>query len=1192
MSFSKPVRFQCALLFSSALLFPSLAAHAADSAMSPVDALQEPWNDSENDDDVLPVPIPVVPRPVLTPQPVETPYITINNNFTPTDARDPVNINGIGQVITDAGGGSVGLCTASLINPRVVLFAAHCVNTRAATAYGAGSGGVGIGIGFETNLRANAAGQPDELVNWLLGAGAGPGQFQTNRQQQFYNIEQVFWNSASTAPASCTNPTSCFLEADIATAVLDAPTRGVPTWALLFSPLTAPDAINPATGTGYHVTVSGYGRNGTGTTGAIGNDFRRRSAENMLGALTSLNARNLFLFGTTGTPSRPQLLYWLDFDDPARGTATANPRDFNGFRDNALPREGSTGPGDSGGPLILDQAFSKSVILGVLSGGSTFFGGQPGGSYGTQSFYQPLFLYWDWIVANNPYRYVTANAGNRNWEDATAWVTTLDPAYNIISGGALVNGLPTELGGVNVATGPNFGEICFQSPLNSPTPPATNECQNLATGALRNGVPNTPGGASETSPTLSAIITDVSSPDSITVIETADVIAQANGGTAFKRDALVAVEEPNAAPGFRDGPLPAPSITNGLPGATNFVPNNIASVRATGVAGRYYDVTLRNAGTVTLNSAVTIDRFTILGASSQLTVNAGASMNSLIDIMHGTGIVQNNGTITTGGDYLFTSGLLGGTGRINTPFLTSVMGNFAPGTLGTTGTLTIGGNVVMSSGSTYVADLGPAGTSDVLAVVANGGSGGMANVGGRVIISAAGGHTIRNGDVHTILTAQNGVTGTFTSSALSAILRPEFTYTANAVQLRILAGTYGSVATGSPVQRAYAALLDRNRGNTPVAGLYDVLDMQNAGTIQATLDSWAPRSEPLKSAIGTTALDNMSRFYRSRLAGMDVANGLGGTVATVGSPTEAISRLSYSTDLRREASLGGGQDSEMSNALPETMSAFFAGGYLDGKSKSMATAVPFGGDDNFDGYYLAAGIETELGSNAGIGFGLSYTDIDGTTGGLTHGASGQLYQGTLYGKLQSNSGLTLDTQLSAALFSAKTERTAVLGLSTFDLQSKDDTLALSAEVGVSKQFDVGTLQFGPRAAMRASRIEFTPTVERGGPMALAFDRGQYDSLQGLLGFTLGGGMKFRPYASAYFVHDFEDKPAAFGANFVSGVGLPAAFALAGQDKNWFEVSAGIGFGSETFQLSLGADTTIGRSDVSNQSYRGSVTFKF
>ncbi len=795
----------------------------------------------------------------------KSPEITINNNFTPTDARDPVNINGIGQIIVDAGGGSVGLCTASLINPRVVLFAAHCVNTRAATAYGAGSGGVGIGIGFETNTRANAAGQPDELVNWLLGVGAGPGQFQTNRAQQFYNIDQVFWNPASQAAASCTNPTSCFLEADIATAVLDAPTRNVPTWALLFSPLATPSAINPATGTGYHVSISGYGRNGTGTTGAIGNDFRRRAAENMLGALTSINERNLFLFGTTGTPSRPQLLYWLDFDDPARGTATANPRDFNGFRDNALPREGSTGPGDSGGPLILDQAFSKSVILGVLSGGSTFFAGQPGSSYGTQSFYQPLFLYWDWIVANNPYRYVTATAGNKNWEDATAWVTTLDPAYNIISGGQLVNGVPTELGGTIVATTPQFGEVCFQSPLNSATPPATNECQNLATGAARNNVPNTPSGTSDSSPTLTAVITDAAEPDTVAVVEAASVISQDGSGAAATRDGMVAIEDAQAAPGFRDGPLPAPTLANGLPGATNFVPNNVNSVRATGTAGRYYDVTLRNAGIVTLNSNVTVDRFTVLGASSQLTVNAGASLTSLIDVMHSTGIVQNNGMITTGGDYLFTSGLLGGTGRVNTPFLTSVLGNFAPATVGTVGTLTIGGNLVMASGSTFAVDLGPSATSDRLAVVANGTSTGLATVGGRVVFSAAGGNIIRNNDLYTILTAAGGVTGTFSTTALSAILTPQFVYTANSVQTRIVAGSYFPLAL-TPVQRSYAALLDRNRGGTNVGPLYDFLDLQNAGTIQATLESWAPRTETLKAAIGTTAMDNMSRFFRSRLA--------------------------------------------------------------------------------------------------------------------------------------------------------------------------------------------------------------------------------------------------------------------------------------------------------------------------------------
>jgi uncharacterized protein YhjY with autotransporter beta-barrel domain len=1186
MILSPSKRVRSTLLASAALLALPAAAFAETETQRPFDALDAPQNDSvlldALDDAAQDAQRISSARAAI--EVVETPEITINNNFTPTQAQDPVNINGIGQIVVDSGGGFIGTCTASLISPRVVLFAAHCVNTRAATAYGAGSGGVGIGIGFETNTRANAAGQTDELVRWLLGGAGGAGQYQTNRAQQFYNIEQVFYDPRSLAPASCTAPGSCFLEADVATAVLDSPTRGVPTWALLFSPLPTPSAINPATGTGYHVAISGYGRNGTGTTGAAGSDFRRRAAENMLGALTSINARNQFLFGSAGTPSRPQLLYWLDFDDPARGTAAANPRDFNGFRDNALPREGSTGPGDSGGPLILDQTYSKSVILGVLSGGSTFFAGQPGGSYGTQSFYQPLFLYWDWIVANNPYRYVTAVAGNRNWEDATAWVTTLDPAYNILSGGALVNGLPTELGGANVATTPQFGEVCFQSPLNSPTPPTTNECQNLATGAARNNVPNTPSGASDSAPLLMEV---VATPDVVALASTTD-----EATTAVARDGFAAVEAPQAAPGFRDGPLPAPSLANGLPGATNFVPNNVNGVRATGVAGRYFDVTLRNAGIVTLNSAVTIDRFSIAGASSQLTVANGASLTSLIDINQATGIVQNNGTITTGGDYLFTSGVLSGTGRVNTAFLTSVLGNFAPGTLGTVGTLTIGGNLVMASGSTLAVDLGPNATSDVLAVVANGGSTGTASIGGRVVFSAASGNIIRANDLYTILTASGGVTGTFSTNALSAILTPTLIYNANSVQARIVAGSYFPLGL-TPVQRSFAALLDRNRGQAAVGPLYDFLDLQSAATIQATLESWAPRTETLKDAIATTAVDNMSRFFRSRLAGMDIANGFGGQVATLGNPMQAVARMSSNQAQPGQREMAYGQSSEeASNALPDTVSIFLAGGYLDGESASMATAVPFGGDDAYDGYYVAAGVESELGDNAGIGFALSYTDIDGSTSGAAQNASGKLYQGTLYGKLQSDGGLTLDTQVSAAMFSARTDRTAVLGPTTYRLQSKDDVLALSAEVGLGQTFDVGSLDVGPRVAMRASRIEFTPTAERGGPAALQFDRGRYDSLQGLAGLTLSGGVGFRPYASAYYVHEFQDKPASFGANFVGGVGLPAVFALTGTDNDWFEASAGIAFGGENFEISLGADTTIGRSDVSNQSYRGTVTFRF
>lgn len=149
MTYTASQRLRGGLFASTALLALPAAAFAQDSAR-PSEALDAPHasnviidglNDAAQDAQRN-----AASRASIV-EAIEMPEITINNNFTPTDARDPVNINGIGQIVTDGGGGSVGLCTASLINPRVVLFAAHCVNGRAATAYGAGSGGVGIASG-------------------------------------------------------------------------------------------------------------------------------------------------------------------------------------------------------------------------------------------------------------------------------------------------------------------------------------------------------------------------------------------------------------------------------------------------------------------------------------------------------------------------------------------------------------------------------------------------------------------------------------------------------------------------------------------------------------------------------------------------------------------------------------------------------------------------------------------------------------------------------------------------------------------------------------------------------------------------------------------------------------------------------------------------------------------------------------
>ncbi len=1010
-----------------------------------------------------------------------------NDNYSPDDLVDTVNVTGVGQMVVDQQDGTIGVCTATLINPRTVILAAHCVNMnsdrsafRDPSVYGTARGGTPIAFFFNADNNA-----PDHsaIIDWFWGVDDGA-RYLSRASENTYNANYVSYMGKSTE-LGLGMP---HMQADVAIAALDTPATDIPTWTLLFSPLT----------TAAHATIVGYGRNGTGSTGDIYDvDYRRRVAENTISFLGSFDDRNTVLAGLAA--GLPQNEYMMDFNDPKFGTAAANQYDFNIFHDAALAKEASPAPGDSGGPLIVDQLFQQQVIAGVASGGSWFFDDQPSFSYGSMTFYQPLYLFWDWIVANNPYKYVSAKAGDGSWTDPTHWEMGLDPNYVTIGAdGKLVNALPTtpaqgvpSAGEVN---SPKFGQVCH-----------FDTCANIS-------------GA----PTPSA----------------------------------------NAPFAIVDGP-----------GTTNFVPADTDGDVTH--APRYYDVTLSASGTTTLSSAsAVIDRLTINGAKTGLTITSTGALGVLIDTTMYAGNLRVDGLLASKGDLALMGGVLSGNGTVAAPYTTAVLGAIAPGTVGTTGVLSIIGSVVLSSKSGLLIDVTSA-ANDRLGVI-----GGILSLGGTLVVMPQGGVAPKWHQSATIASA-DVIQGAFDAvpDTIAGVLYPVATkVAANGDDTEVVtfeaASFKSQLSSPSADQQAIGDGLDAARSGAydKMSALYGAIDPLSDTSLGAALDALVPGAQRSVPQVALMLAGAHTSFMWQYMAGIDFTSAPQLTVQTgalklaqnlrVGSyeMRNMLVNLGSNSDCTSgrircaaDASTGGGSSGTM--ALPKGFGAFLSGQKIDGNVRLGGSS----GKAVVDGYLIAGGIDYAALDQLRVGLSFGYGEADATQRNQPARSKTGAKQIIGYGAFMSEAGYFANGYAGVGLDSIHTTRQVSVNGVSYLLDGRTSATTPLFGIQLGRAFPgilAGT--FKPAVGVQYGNAHVNGYSETGGAAALTTQDYSKQGAGVRIGFDSDwavdvDGIVLKPQLHAFLVGSLgADKSKVF-AGFAASPANKMAFDIAGDAASWADL---------------------------------------
>ena len=403
--------------------------------------------------------------------------------------------------------------------------------------------------------------------------------------------------------------------------------------------------------------------------------------------------------------------------------------------------------------------------------------------------------------------------------------------------------------------------------------------------------------------------------------------------------------------------------------------------------------------------------------SGALTLTAANTFSGDTFIADGSLFVD--GSLASPNVFVLSNGLLGGGGTLFGNVFNS--GIVSPGH--SPATMHIGGNFTQTAGGTLRIEIGgrDAGQFDRLII------GGHAFLDGALQLVRLGNFKLKRGDRLEFLTADQGVSGSFTtvlnSFTSGTLLEPRVTYGPTSVALELGQGSFAAFAGHAglaPNQRAVAQALDTAAYDPRAAQLIAYLDDRLLAKLPGDFDRIAPEELTSVFTIGTSLAQVQAINVQRRTA--DLRSGANGFCAAGLAMNGSAPGYSGGFGVSGPTGAGGKESKAVFTPAPDNRWGVFLTGVGEWVNVGD-TANAAGYDITTGGFTLGVDYKVCPGFAIGLNAGYSGTSADLSRNGRVWVNGGKL---GLYATAYSG-GLYADLAVSGGVNSYDTRRTALRG---------------------------------------------------------------------------------------------------------------------------------------------------------------------